>query len=270
MSEAPAVLSDLAEGVLTITLNRPEKGNAWNGAVSQLYFPLLDQAARDPAVRAIVITGAGKAFCVGGDGEKLESAAAEGSVKSSVSHPFWLPVQIGKPVIAAVNGACFGMGMQQVLCCDVRIASEDARFSTAYAKRGIVAEFGMSWLLPRLVGTGHAMDLMLSARTVRPAEAERIGLVNKVVPSGQALAEAQAYARQLAAQCSPASMRAIKLQCYQDWMSSLMDSNDRASALLDAASAAPDFKEGVASWLEGRAPSFAPLPEDLGMIAYKG
>lgn len=269
MSEAPAVLSEIADGVMTITLNRPERGNAWNRAVSRLYFPLLEQAAHSPEVRAIVITGAGKAFCVGGDGEKLESAAAEGSVKSSVNYPFWYPVQIAKPVIAAVNGACFGMGMQQALCCDLRFASEDARFSTAYAKRGIVAEFGMSWLLPRIVGTGHAMDLLLSARTVRPDEAARIALVNKVVPSGEVLAEAQAYARQLAAQSSPASMRAMKLQCYQDWMSTLMASNERASAMLDVASAAPDFKEGVASWLEGRPPRFPALPADQAFIAYK-
>jgi enoyl-CoA hydratase/carnithine racemase len=265
-----AVFANVAGGVMTITLNRPERGNAWNGAVTAGYFSLLERAARAGDVRAIVVTGAGRAFCVGGDGEKLASAAAEGAAVRTMKLPYWLPLRIGKPIIAAINGACFGIGLQQALCCDLRFAGDDAKFATAYARRGLVAEFGMSWLLPRLVGTGHAMDLMLSARLVRAPEALAMGLVNRVVPADELIAEATAYARQLAGQCSPWSMQAVKRQAYRDLMSNLFSSYERSEELLTEAMAQPDFKEGVTSWRENRAPAFAPLPEELAFIDLEG
>jgi enoyl-CoA hydratase/carnithine racemase len=248
-----AVLSTVADGIMTITLNRPDKGNAWNGPMAQGYFDLLEEAARLDAVRAIIVTGAGKAFCVGGDSEKLAVVAETGDIKSAAVQPYWYPLSIGKPIIAAINGACFGIGLQQVLVSDIRIASEDAKFSTAYARRGLVAEMGMSWLLPRLIGTGHATDLLLSARLVRAAEAERMGLVNRIVPAADLLSEARAYAQQLVTHCSPFSMRTIKQQGYAD-------------LTLDKAFAAPDFKEGMASWQEGRPPNFPALPAALAII----
>ena len=233
------------------------------------YFGLLEQAARSPVVRAIVVTGAGKAFCVGGDGEKLASAADEGGATRTAQLPYWLPLRIGKPIVAAINGACFGIGLQQALCCDLRFAADDAKFATAYTRRGLVAEFGMSWLLPRLVGTGHAMDLLLSARLVRAPEAKEMGLVNRVAPAGDLLAEATAYARQLAEQCSPWSMQAVKRQAYLDLMSNLSGSYARSEELLTEAMAQPDFKEGVASWRENRAPAFPPLAEELAFIEFE-
>lgn len=262
------VLAETADGVLTITLNRPERGNAWNGAVSNAYFPLLEDAARSPDVRAIIVTGAGKAFCAGGDGEKLSDAAEAGNMKPTAKLPYWTPLRIGKPIIAAINGACFGIGLQQALCCDLRFASEDAKFATAYARRGLVAEYGMSWLLPRLVGTGNAMDLMLSARLVRAQEAQSMGLVNRVVPAGDLMAEATAYARQLADQCSPRSMMAVKRQCYSDLMGGLLESYRRSEEMLAGAMTQPDFKEGVMSWQENRAPVFPPLPGELAFIEF--
>jgi len=260
------VLVHVAEGIMTITLNRPDRGNAWNGPMAQGYFALLEQAARDDKVRAIIVTGAGKAFCVGGDGEKLAVVAETGDIKPAALQPYWFPLAVGKPIIAAINGACFGIGMQQALVSDIRFASEDAKFSTAYARRGLVAEMGMSWLLPRLVGTGHAMDLLISARLVRAAEAERMGLVNRVVPASDLLAEARAYATQLVTRCSPFSMRAIKQQSFADMAQPFLESFERSVALLDAALTMPDFKEGMASWQEGRAPAFPALPEDLALI----
>jgi enoyl-CoA hydratase/carnithine racemase len=260
------VLAEVGAGIMTITFNRPERGNPWNGAVVASYFALLEQAARSAQVRAIIVTGAGKSFCVGGDGEKLAAAASDGAFKSSKNPPYWLPLRIGKPIIAAINGACFGIGMQQALCCDLRFAAEDAKFATAYARRGVIAEFGMSWLLPRLVGTGHAMDLMLSARLVRAPEALAMGLVNRVVPSEDLLAESTAYARQLVELCSPWSMQAMKRQCYHDLMSDLFGSYQRSEAMLAEAMTRPDFKEGVQSWRENRAPAFPPLPDDLAFI----
>jgi enoyl-CoA hydratase/carnithine racemase len=265
----PAVLSEIADGILTITLNRPDKGNAWNGPMARGYFGLLETAARSPDVRAIIVTGAGTAFCVGGDGGKLQDVAATGDIKSATDQPYWFPLSIGKPIIAAINGACFGIGLQQALVSDIRFASEDAKFSTAYAKRGLVAEMGMSWLLPRLVGTGHTTDLLLSARLVRAAEAERIGLVNRVVPAADLLGEARAYAEMLVKTCSPFSMRAMKQQMFEDLTKHFLDSFEHSKAMLDQAFLAPDFKEGMASWQEGRPPKFPPLPDGLAFIDFK-
>ena len=122
MTEA-AVLSEVSGGIMTITLNRPDKGNAWNGAMARGYFGLLEQAAYSDDVRAIIVTGAGKAFCVGGDGEKLADVAQTGDIKSAADQPYWFPLSIGKPIIAAINGACFGIGLQQALVSDIRFAS---------------------------------------------------------------------------------------------------------------------------------------------------
>lgn len=266
MDDADPVLACEEHGVLTITLNRPDKGNAWNGPMARGYFNLLDRAARLPAVRAIVVTGAGTAFCVGGDGSKLGDVAKSGSIAIAAEQPYYFPLQIGKPIIAAINGACFGIGMQQALVSDIRFASEDAKFSTAYARRGLAAEMGMSWLLSRLVGTGHAADLLLSARLVRAAEAERMGLVNRVVPAGDLLPEAKAYARQLADHCSPQSMRAIKQQCLEDLCRNFLPAFANSENLLEAMVKQEDFKEGMASWTEGRAPQFAGLPETDAFI----
>ncbi|MCB2073445.1 MAG: enoyl-CoA hydratase/isomerase family protein [Novosphingobium sp.] len=264
--DEPPVLAEVADGVMTVTLNRPGRGNGWNGEVARAYFGLLEDAARSPEVRAIVLTGAGKSFCIGGDGQKLDEATSSGNVKSTAQRAYWFPLQVGKPIIGAINGACFGIGLQQALCCDIRIAADDAKFSTAYARRGLVAEMGMSWLLPRIVGTGNAMDMLLSARLVRAEEARDIGLVNRVVAADALVAEARAYARQLAEQCSPRSMQAVKRQCYRDLMGSLFESYERSVDMLDDAVLQEDFREGIRSWQENRAPAFPPLPEDLALI----
>lgn len=263
------VLADVADGIMTLTLNRPGRGNGWTGALARRYFALLEEGARSPDVRAIIVTGADSAFCVGGDSEILGGIADgshpvvnqdESQRQETAEH--WFPLRIGKPIIAAVNGACFGIGMQQVLCCDIRIASENAKFSTAFARRGLAAEMGISWLLPRLIGTGHAMDLLLSARLVRAPEAAAIGLVNKVVPDDALLDEARAYAAELAGKCSPSAMQIIKGQVWNDLNGTLLEAYDRAGGLMAAAFEGEDFKEGLKSWQEKREPAFAPLSGD--------
>jgi len=270
-SEDP-VLAEVSDGVMTITLNRPERGNGWTGPMSRGYLGLLDEAARSAEVRAIVVTGAGNAFCVGGDSEILGGIAGSGEIpraepdQPAVPSDHLYAIRVGKPVIAAVNGACFGIGMQQVLCCDVRFASDEAKFATAFARRGLAAEMAMSWLLPRLVGTGHASDLLLSGRLVRAPEAEKIGLVNRVVPQAELMNEARAYALELAEKCAPSAMRTIKAQMWRDMMSDLSSAYDRAGELMNATFVGEDFKEGVASWQQGRAPSFPPLSGDDGLI----
>lgn len=260
------VLYAVEDGVATLTLNRPDRGNGWTGLLGQRYFALLDQAAHDPAVRAIVVTGAGRDFCVGGDGAKLAEAADAGGAVVKTSHPYWFPMQVAKPVIAAISGACFGIGLQQALCCDVRVVADDAKFSTAYARRGLVAEYGMSWLLPRIVGTGHAMDMLLSARLVRAAEAERMGLANRLVPAADLVAQATAYARELATLCAPSSMAIIKRQVLLDLTDTLPASFVRADAMLAEALTSGDFQEGVISWQEQRAPIFPPLCAERALL----
>jgi enoyl-CoA hydratase/carnithine racemase len=270
-SDAP-VVAETCDGVMTITLNRPERGNGWTGAMSRAYLSLLDEAAHSPDVRAIILTGAGKAFCVGGDSDILGGIAGSGEIpRQDPSQPaapsdHLYAIRVGKPIIAAVNGACFGIGMQQALCCDIRFASDEAKFATAFARRGLAAEMGMSWLLPRLVGTGHAMDLLLSARLVRAPEAERMGLVNRVVPHADLMKEARAYAVELAEKCAPSAMRTIKAQAWRDLMSDLFSAYDRAGDLMSATFVGEDFKEGLASWQENRAPAFPPLPAKLALI----
>jgi enoyl-CoA hydratase/carnithine racemase len=264
------VLYAVEGGIAMLTLNRPDRGNGWTGTMGQLYFSLLDRAARDPGVRAIVVTGAGRAFCVGGDGAKLRDVASAGGVEApATTYGYTFPLRVGKPVSGAINGACFGIGLQQVLCCDVRIAADDAKFSTAYARRGVVAEYGMSWLLPRIVGGGHAMDMLLSARLVRAPEAERMGLVNRVVPAVDLLAEATAYAREIAKNCAPTSLRQMKKQAFLDLGATLPDAYLRAEVLLAEAMRSDDFKEGVASWQEQRPPVFPGLGGEGGLIDFE-
>jgi enoyl-CoA hydratase/carnithine racemase len=272
MTEDMPVTAETSDGVMTITLNRPERGNGWTGPMSRAYLGKLDEAARSGDVRAIVVTGAGKAFCVGGDAEVLDGIAGSGEIPGQdpdqpvVPSDHLYAIRVGKPVIAAVNGACFGIGMQQVLACDIRIASDEAKFATAFARRGLAAEMAMSWLLPRLVGTGHASDLLLSGRLVRAPEAERMGLVNRVVPHGELMSEARTYALELAQKCAPSAMRTIKAQMRRDLMSDLSTAYARAGELMTETFAGEDFREGVASWQQGRDPDFPPLSGDDGLI----
>jgi len=271
-AEPTPVLGDVSKGIMTITLNRPDRGNAWNAAMSRDYLGMLGDAARNAEVRAIIVTGAGKAFCTGGDGELLGGIAGSDGVDETnrvvpgqiTDH--LLAIRVGKPVIAAVNGACFGIGMQQAMCCDIRIGSEDAKFSTAFARRGLPAEMGISWLLSRLVGTGHASDLLLSARLVRAPEAERIGLVNRVVPAANLMQEARTYAREIVEKCAPSAMAKMKAQLWRDMTRDVQASYDEAHKLMDAGFSSADFREGIASWQEGRNPEFPPLSGDEGFI----
>ena len=265
-SPEPSVIAEVSDGIMTITLNRPERGNAWNSDVSGRYFAFLEQAATSPEVRAIILTGAGKAFCTGGDGAKLEEVAASGDVRPTSNRPYWFPLQVGKPIIGAINGACVGIGMQVALFTDVRILSDTARFSTFFARLGLVAEMGLSWLLPRLVGSARAADLLFSARMVGAEEACAMGMANKVVPADMLLEEARAYALKLISTSSPWSMRMMKSQLYADMMDNVIASYDRAVDLADGSVIRPDFKEGLKALAERRDPAFAPLDADLAYI----
>jgi enoyl-CoA hydratase/carnithine racemase len=251
------------EGVALITLNRPERLNAWTAEMEEAYFAFLRDCASDVQVRAIVVTGAGRGFCAGADMASLQAIGDGGGVPGDATRaertPQTYPLTVPKPIIAAINGACAGIGLVQALMCDVRFAAEGAKLTSAFARRGLIAEHGISWILPRLVGPSRALDLLLSARVVLAEEAEALGLVNRTLPPGELLEGALSYARDLAANCSPASMATIKRQVYGDLERGLVPALADADKLMLGSLAAPDFVEGVASFLERREPAFAAL-----------
>ena len=163
---------------------------------------------------------------------------------------------IGKPVIAAINGPVVGLGLVITLYCDLRLASEAARFSTTFARRGLVAEYGMAWMLPRIVGVANALDLLFSARTIDATEALRIGLVNRILPQESFLEKVHEYARELASTVSPRSLRIIKRQVYEAMFQPLAEAFDVSVKEMMASFKTEDFKEGVAHFVEKRPPAF--------------
>lgn len=259
MSE-PEVLKHRDGAVTLLTLNRPERHNAWTYELGDLYFDLLDEADADPEVRVIVVTGAGRSFCPGMDALSLKVSTGGVRRRPAKGRRMSHALSIRKPMVAAINGSCAGFGLVQALHCDVRFVAESAVFSTAFVRRGLNAEYGSSWLLPRIVGHTRAMDLLLSGRRFDAAEAERIGLVNAVLPDDQVLDHALAYAGDLAQYCSPMAMADAKLQVHADWGATCTAAEDRAKDLGYSPGHRVDFAEGVASLIEKRPPRFAPLP----------
>jgi enoyl-CoA hydratase/carnithine racemase len=261
MTEPVVLLEHRDPGIALITLNRPERLNAWNGELATRYFELLDEAAADPAVKVIVVTGAGRGFCAGADMDTLQgigaSSGSGGAESAAGGRPQYHTTLVPKPVIAAVNGACAGIGMVQALMCDMRFAAAGAKFTTAFARRGLIAEYGMSWVLPRLVGTARALDLLFSGRVILAEEAAQMGLVNEVVPAEHLLDRTLEYAAELATYSSPTSMSVMKRQVYGDWDRGVVPATGDAIELMKASLRRPDFKEGVASFLQKRNPDFA-------------
>ena len=239
-----------AEGVCTLTFNRPERRNGWAADLEDAYYAALTDAARDPAVRAVVVTGAGPTFCPGADMARLGDLSTDGA---SLPHrPVDVPRTFPKPLIAAINGACAGVGLVQALFCHIRFAADSARFSTAFPRRGLVAEYGIAWTLPRLVGLENALDLLLSGRTFDASEAKALGLVSRVVARVDVLAAAQAYAREIAENCAPAAVAVIAAQVFDAAESTYADALARAHLETDKRIGSADLREGVASgWRNG-------------------
>lgn len=253
------LLSERRGAVLLLTFNRPDRLNAWTNALEDQYFDALESADADPSVRAIVITGAGRGFSAGADMDDLAAAPGADDDELGRPRPRHLPMTIRKPVIAAVNGAAAGLGFVETLYCDVRFASPEALFITAFVRRGLVAEYGSAWLLQRLVGSGRAADLLMSGRRVGGEEAARIGLVEHLVPADELVERAVAYATELATSCSPWSMATIKAQLALDAERSFAASVGHADTLMRASFQGADLTEGVASFTERRPPRFSPL-----------
>jgi enoyl-CoA hydratase/carnithine racemase len=250
------VLIDVQDGVAVLTLNRPERLNAWTQALEDRYFDLLEQCAGDPDVRVVVVTGAGRGFCAGADMDDLQTIGSDGvdAARARERRPQTLPLGVPKPIVAAINGPVAGIGLVQAMMTDIRFAAPGAKFTTAFARRGLVAEHGISWILPRLIGHAKALDLLMSGRVFLSEEAAEIGVVNRL----GTLDDALEYARDLAANCSPASMAVMKRQVYSHWDKSLGEALAETDRLMLESFERPDFPEGVASFVERREPRFAP------------
>ena len=262
----PVILTELTDdGVMLLTLNRPERHNAWTLEMELLYNELFDRAEKDPRVRAVVLTGAGRSFCPGMDMSVLDGASSGARPwPTDQLPPRSRPMSFPKPVVAAVNGACAGIGFNQALMCDVRFAVPHAKFAAAFSARGLVAEDGVSWLLPRLVGYGNAADLLLSSRRITGTEAHGDGpgqpagraggtppggarVRDRAGPLGQPVRDVphQAAARRRSGEDLHREPRPARPRCSP------------------TAKRAPDYREGVRSFIERRTPEFAALGEDV-------
>jgi len=276
-------LYEVAKRVATITLNRPDKLNAWTAVMEQEVRAAMAEAERDENVRVIVLTGAGRGFCAGADMSLLSTVATKGldaaqraqavqagvgsgsgsgsgsgggSARADFQKKYSYFPAMSKPVIGAINGPAVGLGLVIALYCDLRFASDAARFSTAFARRGLIAEYGMAWMLPRLVGHANALDLLFSARLIDAAEAFRMGLANQVYPLDAFQEKVREYAAELAANVSPRSLRVIKRQVYDAMFQPLGEAFEIAEREMLASLQCEDFKEGVAHFVEKRAPVF--------------
>ena len=273
MSAADRVVTDEAvlyettgNGVAILTFNRPDRLNTWGRDIATAFHAGIDRAEADPDVRVIVLTGSGKAFCAGAHlgsvatlGESL-AESPEPNMDDLVGerHPHFITT-VRKPVIAAINGSCVGIGLTQALMCDVRFAAAGAKFAASFARRGLIAEYGISWILPRLVGWAVALDLLLTGRTFLAQEAAELGLVKEVVDAEELMPRVLAYAEDIALHCSPASMAVIKRQAYQEANTDVTAASVRAETLLQESLRRPDVIEGIVSFLEKRLPSFPGL-----------
>jgi enoyl-CoA hydratase/carnithine racemase len=263
---------EVADPVAVITLNRPEALNAWTSQMGAEVRHAVGRAEKDPAAVGIVLTGAGRGFCAGadlnmlagiGEGQGMGDAGAD--LAADPGDPSWgddlrgeytYLLSVPKPIIAAINGPVAGMGVPIALCCDLRFMATDAVLTTSFSQRGLIAEWGISWLLPRLVGSAAALDLLFSARKVDGVEAERLGVVNRALPRDEVLAAAKQYIVDLAERCSPTSIAIMKRQVYQQMHAGLGAAEHEARALMVESFSRPDFNEGVRSYMQKRPPDF--------------
>jgi len=258
------VTLDVHDGVAVVTLNRPERLNAVDDAIRSAFPIRMAEAADRDDVRAIVVTGAGRGFCAGADITVLGNIGA-GEKRSMPGRTYLVARSIPKPVIAAVNGVCAGLGLVFALSADIRFAAPSTRFDTGFARRGLVAEQAIGWLLTRAIGPSKALDLLYTGRTFTGAEAHDLGLVDHLHPEDAVLDEAVAYARHLASSSSPVSMAAMKWQVQRALETNLWEGLDDAEVLTAASLVGRDFVEHGATLARGACADFPPLaPGRLG------
>ncbi len=281
MTDYATILFDVSDGVATIKLNRPDRLNAWTGQMAREVRGAVYDAGRDSTVRVIVVTGEGRGFCAGADMDALQDIGDNAGARDDGNDfPPWpeypgapgpslegfYPGRFGylyacpKPIIAAINGPCAGIGLIFTLYCDMRFTVDDAKFTTAFAARGLIAEHGISWLLPRLVGEAHAFDLLLSARRFAGAEAAEMGMVNRSFASVEAMrAHVAAASAHLAVNASPRSMAIMKAQMRRAYFQTYEEALTTADAEMLGSFGTDDFREGVDSFIERRPPNFKPV-----------
>jgi enoyl-CoA hydratase/carnithine racemase len=271
------VLYEVSQRIATITLNRPDRLNAYTAGLGDALRAAVRRASDDAEVRVIVLTGAGRGFCAGADMDSLSAGTASGGASLAAENPKTEPAPfdptsspdyqtphsyfpaVPKPIIAAINGACAGLGLVYALYCDQRFAAAGAKFTTAFARRGLIAEHGISHTLPRLVGLAKALDLLMSARKFDADEALRLGVVDRVVPAADLMAAVRAYALDLADNVSPRSMAVIKRQIWAVDQLSMREAIEVGNREMLASFPSADFKEGVAHFVEKRSAAFTGL-----------
>ena len=267
---------DVRDHVATIWLHRPHRHNAWTGRMHAEYRWIMTHLAADESVRVAVVTGTPPAFCVGGDADALLGHAERGAydaglpaggaalanpgrgMRPEFDHDFSFQFALPFVTIAAVNGACAGVGLAVALFCDLRFVNAAAKLTTAAPRLGLPAEYGMSWILPRIVGTTRAADLLLSGRVVTGADTAEWGLWNEVLGDGETTVEAAtAYAERLATNVGPAALRTTKRQLYDDLLRHDVGASlDDAQRLLGEAMGTAEYREGIAALRESRSPRF--------------
>jgi enoyl-CoA hydratase/carnithine racemase len=273
------ILYEVDDPVATITMNRPEFLNAFTQQMGGEIRHAMGTAERDPRVVGIVLTGAGRGFCAGADmkmlsgirgGEGDGAAAAAPAEPAQAGDESWgddlrgtytYLMSVSKPIIAAINGPIAGMAVPIALACDLRFMANDAVLTVAFSQRGLIAEWGVGWMLPRLIGSGAALDLLFSSRKVKGDECAQLGLVNRAM-DGDVAEAAREYIRDLAAHCSPSSLAVMKRQVYQQLHAGLGPAEREAQALMVESFSRPDFAEGVRSFLDKRPPKFQRLPAE--------
>jgi enoyl-CoA hydratase/carnithine racemase len=270
--ELSTVQYESSDGVGLVTLNRPERNNAWTGRMAFEYRTAMHAAEQDQRVGVVVVTGAGRHFCVGADSQALDGFAQSGRYDTGIREtppdpgdpahpaygtPFGFPLAMTKPVIAAVNGAAAGVGFITACFADIRFGAAGAKWTPATSKLGLPAEYGISWVLPRLIGYGRAVEWLLSSRPVLSEEAYTMGLLHAVHPPEEVLDATLAYARRLIDDVAPASLRSVKRQTTTDLFRPLAESSEEAVRLIHEMIGSEDYRQGVEALTEKRPAGFA-------------
>jgi enoyl-CoA hydratase/carnithine racemase len=264
------IIYDKKDRVATVTMNRPAKLNAWTPTMAAEMRTAMIDAERDPSIGAIIVTGAGRAYCAGADMSGLSSVAAgNASVRAAVGPgeafegeradyrtTYSWPMAFDTPIIGAINGACVGLGFTTCLYHDVRIASDNARMGLIFPQRGLAIEHGSSWMLPRIVGLARAMELAVTGRLMDAHEALEMGLVSRVVPQDKLMATAREIASAIANKCSPLGVAQAKKMIYRHLFTDLATAVRDDDESMVMMSHSQDFKEGVRAFMEKRAPKF--------------
>lgn len=267
------IIYETSDRIATITMNRPDKSNAWTPRMGNEMKSAMQEADRDDSLRVIIVTGAGKNYCAGADMGSLsniaqgtETPSGERTVREDKSEgtamrpdfrgQFSWVLALRKPVIAAINGACVGLGLTKSLYYDVRIASERARLGLIFVQRGLAIEHGSSWMLPRLVGLGKAVEMAVTGRLLDAQEVLAAGLVNRVVPHDQLMSVTREMASEIATKCSPLGVAEAKKMVYTHLFTDLATGMRDDDELMGRMTRSEDFKEGVEAFLQKRPPQF--------------